>query len=281
MRREIGGGGRVYRRADGIVLAESKMPFFRLMILFLLRAPPPTPQLRVLFMPSLPVATLAVMRFRRQAWHYSLLLLTLGVLGCLLVYPIFLTIQGAFEKVQGEGVGKGFSNVTLDHFRLLLENPMFFRSLGNSALLAVATTTVATIIALPLALLAAQYKFPGKTFFNAAVLVPMILPPFVGAIGVRAILGREGAFNALFGTHFDILGSAKIWGVVGVQALSLYPIIFLNTTAALANLDPALDEAAENLGAGWWRRFFKITLPLVRPGIFAGATIVFIWAFTE
>ncbi|MBL8886650.1 MAG: iron ABC transporter permease [Phycisphaerales bacterium] len=221
------------------------------------------------------------MRFRRQAWHYSLLVLTLGVMGMLLVYPIFLTIQGAFEKVQGEGLGRGFSNFTLDHFRLLFENPMFFRSLGNSALLAVATTTLATIIALPLALLAAQYKFPGKTFFNAAVLVPMILPPFVGAIGVRAILGREGAFNALFGTHFDILGSAKVWGVVGVQALSLYPIIFLNTTAALANLDPALDEAAENLGAGWWRRFFKITLPLVRPGIFAGATIVFIWAFTE
>lgn len=221
------------------------------------------------------------MRFRRQAWHYSLLILTLGVMGMLLVYPIFLTIQGAFEKVQGEGLGRGLSNFTLDHFRLLFENPMFFRSLGNSALLAVATTTLATIIALPLAMLAAQYKFPGKTFFNAAVLVPMILPPFVGAIGVRAILGREGAFNALFGTHFDILGSAKVWGVVGVQALSLYPIIFLNTTAALANLDPALDEAAENLGAGWWRRFFKITLPLVRPGIFAGATIVFIWAFTE
>mgnify|MGYP001359735778 FL=1 len=221
------------------------------------------------------------MRFRRQAWHYSLLILTLAVMGCLLVYPIFLTIQGAFERVQGDGLGRGFSNFTLDHFRLLLENPMFFRSLGNSAFLAVATTTLATIIALPLALLAAQYKFPGKTFFNAAVLVPMILPPFVGAIGVRAILGREGAFNTLFGTHFDILGSAKVWGVVGVQALSLYPIIFLNTTAALANLDPALDEAAENLGAGWWRRFFKITLPLVRPGIFAGATIVFIWAFTE
>ncbi|MFO0859289.1 MAG: iron ABC transporter permease [Phycisphaerales bacterium] len=220
-------------------------------------------------------------RFRRQAWHYALLLCTLAVLGCLLLYPIFLTVQGAFEKVQGEGFGRNFSNLTLDHFRLLWSNPNFFVAIGNSAMLAVATTTVAIVIALPLALLAAQYKFPGKTFFNAAVLVPMILPPFVGAIGVRAILGREGAFNALFGTHFDILGSAKFWGVVGVQALSLYPIIFLNTTAALANLDPALDEAAENLGAGWWRRFFKITLPLVRPGIFAGATIVFIWAFTE
>src|SRR6185436_3358084 len=82
-------------------------------------------------------------------------------------------------------------------------------------------------------------------------------------------------------TQLDILGSAKIFGVMALQALSLYPIIYLNATAALANLDPALGEAAENLGAGPVRRFFRITLPLVRPGLFAGATIVFIWSFTE
>jgi iron(III) transport system permease protein len=213
-----------------------------------------------------------------------LLAATLSVLAVLLLYPIFLTVAGAFEKQPGGGLsgsGSFLSNLTLEHFRVLSTNPNFFRAIGNSALLAVTTTILATAIALPLALLASSYKFPFKTFFNAAVLVPMILPPFVGAIGVRAILGREGALNALFGSDFDILGNAKFWGVVGVQALSLYPIVFLNTTAALANLDPALDEAAENLGAGWWRRFFKITLPLVRPGIFAGATIVFIWAFTE
>ncbi|MDX2118087.1 MAG: iron ABC transporter permease, partial [Planctomycetota bacterium] len=135
--------------------------------------------------------------------------------------------------------------------------------------------------ALPLAVIAANFRFPGKSFFNASVLIPMILPPFVGAIGVRALLGRAGALNAITGWDLDILGDAKYFGVIAVQALSLYPIIFLNTTAALANLDPALDEAAENLGAGWWKRFFRITLPLVRPGIFAGATIVFIWSFTE
>ena len=109
----------------------------------------------------------------------------------------------------------------------------------------------------------------------------MIIPPFVGAIGLRALLGREGSINSLLGTHFDVLGDAKFWGVVLAQSLSLYPIIFLNTTAALANLDPALGEAAETLGARGMRRFWKITLPLIRPGIFAGATIVFIWAFTE
>lgn len=66
-----------------------------------------------------------------------------------------------------------------------------------------------------------------------------------------------------------------------MQALHLYPILYLNLTAALANVDPTLEEAASNLGAGRWRRFFRCTLPLILPGIFAGTTIVFIWAFTE
>jgi iron(III) transport system permease protein len=58
-------------------------------------------------------------------------------------------------------------------------------------------------------------------------------------------------------------------------------VIYLNLTAALANLDPALEEAAENLGAGAWTRLRRVTLPLVRPGLFAGATLVFIWSLTE
>ncbi|RMH13371.1 MAG: iron ABC transporter permease, partial [Planctomycetota bacterium] len=102
-----------------------------------------------------------------------------------------------------------------------------------------------------------------------------------GAIGVRALMGREGAINALFGTNWDFLGEARFFGVVLLEALHLYPIIYLNATASLANLDPALNESAENLGSGPWRRFFRITLPLIRPGLFAGSTIVFIWSFTE
>src|SRR5947208_14357655 len=66
-----------------------------------------------------------------------------------------------------------------------------------------------------------------------------------------------------------------------IDALSLYPSLFLNATAALANLDPAMEQAAANLGASRWRIFRSITLPLLRPGLFAGATIVLIWSFTE
>jgi iron(III) transport system permease protein len=77
------------------------------------------------------------------------------------------------------------------------------------------------------------------------------------------------------------LGEGRMLGVVIMEVLHLYPIIYLNAAAALANLDPALEEAASNLGCTGWRRFQRITLPLIMPGVFAGGTIVFVWAFTE
>jgi iron(III) transport system permease protein len=117
----------------------------------------------------------------------------------------------------------------------------------------------------------------------------MILPPFVGAIGVRQMLGQNGSLNALLahlglweaGGGPDWLGEGRMWGVVALNALHLYPILFLNLTAALANLDPAMEEAAENLGCTGFRKFRRITLPLIMPGLFAGGTIVFIFSFTE
>lgn len=208
--------------------------------------------------------------------QYGLLAGTLGLLGLFLLYPILLTVKGGFAR--DPATGSGF---TLEHLRLIFEDPTLVAGLGNALKIAIATTTLTIVIALPLAVLSAGYLYPGKKFFNALILVPLILPPFVGAIGMRALLGRQGAINALFGMEWDFLGNAKFWGVVVVEALHLYPIIYLNATASLANLDPALDEVAENLGARWWRRFTRVTLPLIRPGLFAGATIVFIWSFTE
>ncbi|MBC7835586.1 MAG: iron ABC transporter permease [Phycisphaerales bacterium] len=212
-----------------------------------------------------------------RRWAPQLLTLALILcLGATLVYPIALTIRGAFAADPQSGSG-----FTLDHLRLVFVDPVQRGSLMTSFALAVATTTLAIILALPLAILAATYRYPLKGALGAIILVPLILPPFVGAIGMQAILGREGALNSLLGTSWDVLAAGKFWGVAGVEALHLYPIIYLNATAALANLDPALDEAAENLGAGFWRRLLRITLPLIRPGLFAGATVVFIWSFTE
>ncbi|MBX3409472.1 MAG: iron ABC transporter permease [Phycisphaeraceae bacterium] len=212
----------------------------------------------------------------RRAWHYALFGGVMFLLVVFLLYPIFLTVRGGFYADAATKEGFTFDNLTI-----ALSDPRVLTGLFNSFKIACGTTALAIALALPLALISARFDFPGKKFFSAVVLVPMILPPFVGALGVRALLGRAGSINALFGTEFDVLGEARLMGVILVEALALYPIIFLNATATLANLDPALGEAARNLGAGPIRRFFRITLPLIRPGLFAGATIVFIWSFTE
>lgn len=207
----------------------------------------------------------------KTRWYILLAALS-ATLGILFVLPIFLVVRGGFW------VDGGF---TFDYFLGVFRNPIYAEGLLNSLRIATGTTLLALCIALPLAWLSHKYEFPAKALFSALVLVPMILPPFVGAIGMTQILGRYGVLNALLGTSIDWIGQARYAGVVSIQALSLYPIIYLNTTAALANIDPAMDEAAANLGCPAFKRFFRITLPLIMPGLFAGGTIVFIWSFTE
>lgn len=230
-------------------------------------------------------------RFYQYALAWALLLF----LGAFLIWPILLTVSGGFiepviETAEGELVGGGF---TLEYVASVFRDPIAMQGLTNSLLIGLCTTMLCVVLTLPLAVLAGRYDFAGKPLITSLLLVPLILPPFVGVIGLRAILGRMGAFNTflqqvgiLDPAHpgIDWLGGeigGRFWGVVVMEALHLYPILYLNVTAALANLDPALDEAAQNMGAGRWRRFFRVTLPLILPGIFAGSTIVFIWSFTE
>jgi len=195
--------------------------------------------------------------------------------------PIGETLGGAFRQPDG--------SFTLAYLIEVFRNPIYLEGLWNSVQMGVYSTALTLCIALPLAFLTDRYLFPGKSLFGALVLIPMILPPFVGTIGVKQILGQEGALNALLESlhlldpnhPIDWLGASRLGGVVVMNALHLYPILYLNVVAALANVDPAMEEAAENLGCTGFRKFWKITLPLIMPGIFAGGTIVFIWAFTE
>jgi len=197
------------------------------------------------------------------------------------IWPVLQILQGGFVDADGK--------LTFAYLGALLSDPVYLGGLRNSLLLACATTTLALLIALPLAVVSDRYLFPAKNLLGSLVLVPMILPPFVGAIGIKQIFGQYGAFNALLhhlgllapGATIDWFAANQFWGIAVVQALSLYPIIYLNAVAALANIDPAMEEAAQNLGCTGLRRFVKVTLPLIRPGLFAGGTIVFIWAFTE
>ena len=197
------------------------------------------------------------------------------------LWPILQILKGGFIDANGR--------LTFAYLGSLLTDPIYLGGLANSFRLATTSTVFALLIALPLAFVSDRFLFPLKGFLGSFILVPMILPPFVGAIGIKQILGQYGALNALLidlglrphGWTFDWLGANQFLGVALINALSLYPIIYLNAVAALANIDPAMEEAAENLGCTGLRRFWRITLPLIKPGLFAGGTIVFIWAFTD
>lgn len=207
--------------------------------------------------------------------------LTTAFFACFFVYPIWHTVREAFFDPAG-----GF---TLAYLAEWFRNPIILEGLANAFWMGLFSTLLAILVALPLALVNHAWKFPGRELFNALVLVPLILPPFVGALGIRQFLGQAGVLNAFLidlglmdaSAPFDWLGEGRLAGIVLMNALHLYPIAYLNLTAALANLDPALEEAAENLGCHGVRRFFRVTLPLIMPGLFAGGTIIFIWAFTE
>jgi iron(III) transport system permease protein len=211
----------------------------------------------------------------------AVLLITLAVFGCFFFLPIWEILQGGFRDADGR--------LTFDYVYEVFADPIYREGLRNAFLLAVLSTGLTFVIALPLAYMTDRFVFPGKKLLSSLILVPLILPPFVGAIGVRQIFGQYGALNAFLtqaglvpeGLAIDWLGTNRFWGIVIMNALHLYPILYLNAVAALANVDPAMEEAAENLGCTGFRKFFKITLPLINPGVFAGATIVFIWSFTE
>ena len=210
----------------------------------------------------------------------AFLALLLAFFGAFLFYPVALSLKQAFAAD-----GK----FTLRYFELLLSSPLQRESLANSFLIAFLTTGLTTLLTLPLGWLMTRFDFRGKALLSGLLLVPMIMPPFVGAIGLRQLLARYGSVNLLLmklglvapDAPIDWLGAGGFWGIVLLQVLNLYPIMFLNVSAAMANIDPAMREAAQNLGAGGWRLFRTVTLPLILPGYFAGAIIVFIWAFTD
>ena len=212
------------------------------------------------------------------SWPILTFLLALAAFfAVFLFYPLWYAFVNAFV-IDGE--------LTTLYFRLMGTNPIYREVILNSFRLGVITTLATTLLTLPIAFLIARYDFGGKGFLNGLILVPMVLPPFVGAIGMQQMFARFGSINLLL-LKLGLVDRPVDWfgggfaGVVILEVLHLYPIMYLNVAAALSNIDPSLEEAARNLGSKGFRLFRTVTFPLMLPGYFAGAIIVFIWAFTD
>jgi iron(III) transport system permease protein len=197
----------------------------------------------------------------------------MGVLLLLLtsfiLYPLLRVLFVAVSDAQG---------ITARHLLNFLARPLFREALINSLAAGGLAVVFGSLLGVPLAYFSVRYQFCGKILLQTLGVLPLVIPPFVGAVALQLILGRSGMVNLLLLRWF---GVGVPWmeglaGVILVQTLHFFPFIMLNTAVSLANIDHSLEEMAQNLGSHGWRLFRRITLPLMLPGYVAGCLLTFI-----
>ncbi|MCA0441357.1 MAG: iron ABC transporter permease [Proteobacteria bacterium] len=201
--------------------------------------------------------------------------LILAFLLVFLILPVGTVIYTAFVTDTGA--------LTVGHFGNFFDQLVFRESFFNSLWVALASTFFASVIALPLAYLTVRFEFRGALLIQTLGVLPLIMPPFVGAVALQLIFGRSGSVNLLLNDWFDITIPIMdgLVGVTFVESIHYFPFILLNLVAAMRNIDGAMEESALNLGARGWRLFRRVIFPLAMPGYLAGAALVFVKVFDD
>ncbi|MGE0312222.1 MAG: ABC transporter permease [Lautropia sp.] len=199
----------------------------------------------------------------------------LAFLLLFLVLPVLQVFGAAFVNADG--------SPTTGHFQAFFSQGLMREAFFNSLYVAVMSTVFAALIAVPLAYFTVRFEFRGALLIQTLGVLPLVMPPFVGAVALQLIFGRSGSINLLldeyFGFTLPIMEGLN--GVVFVEAIHYFPFILLNLTVALRTIDGAMEEAAMNLGAHGWRLFRRVIFPLAMPGFVAGASLVFVKVFDD
>ena len=194
---------------------------------------------------------------------------------CFLVLPVGTVIYTAFVTETGA--------LTVGHFANFFNQGVFRESFFNSLQVALASTFFASLIAVPLAYLTVRFEFRGALAIQTLGVLPLVMPPFVGAVALQLIFGKNGSVNLLLDDWlgFTIPIMDGLVGVTFVESIHYFPFILLNLVAAMRNIDGAMEESALNLGARGWRLFRRVIFPLAMPGYLAGAALVFVKVFDD
>jgi iron(III) transport system permease protein len=205
-------------------------------------------------------------------------------------FPFYIIQQPSFSILHQHPIGVFFE---------IKETPIIFDPEGlvlviqgvdmgiimNSIYTGLLTTLFSTLLGVSLAFIMARFDFHGKAVLRTLLLVPLLAIPFVGAIGVKRLLSVDGSLNLLFHEVLHIWPTKLVFegfgAVILVQTLHFFSLTYLSAYSAFINIDPTLEESAENLGAKGFTLFRKVTLPLALPGIEAGAILTFIMSIED
>ena len=154
-------------------------------------------------------------------------------------------------------------------------------SLRLSLVCSVSATLASVVLGLPLAWLLARARFPGRRLLRAAVTLPMVLPPVVGGIALFYALGRRGLVGRYLFEWFGIRLPFTTAGAIVAETFVALPFFVVTVEAALRSMDRRLEDAARTLRASRTQTFWRVTLPLVRPSLVAGAVLCWARALGE
>jgi iron(III) transport system permease protein len=201
-----------------------------------------------------------------------------AVLAFLLLF-LLLPVGRVFITAFLDGDG----TLTLGHFSAFFSQGLMRESFFNSLYVAVMSAVFAALIAVPLAYFTVRFDFRGAILIQTLGVLPLIMPPFVGAVALQLIFGRSGSINLLLQDNFSFTLPIMegLNGVIFVESIHYFPFILMNLTVALRNIDGAMEEAAMNLGCKGWRLFWRVIFPLAAPGFVAGASLVFVKVFDD
>ncbi len=193
-----------------------------------------------------------------------------------LLVPVATVIVTAFRD-------KATGAFTLVNFLDFARTDLFVRSFWNSVYVSSMSVVVASVFALPLAYYTTRFEFRGAAIVQTLGIIPLIMPPFAGAVAMQLLFGRNGSVNLLLDQYFGfkIPFMEGLNGVIFVQSIHYFPFILINLSAALRNIDRSMEESAQNLGSSGLRLFRRIVFPLAMPGYIAGASLVFIKVFDD
>lgn len=163
----------------------------------------------------------------------------------------------------------------------LLADPVVLTALRLSLITATLATALCVLVGVPLAWLLAQPSLPGRSLLRALVTVPLVLPPVVGGVALLLVLGRRGLIGSWLDDTFGLTLPFTPAAVVLAEAFVALPFLVLSVEGALRAADRRYEEAAATLGASRWTVFRRVTLPLVAPGVLAGAVLAWARALGE
>jgi iron(III) transport system permease protein len=199
-------------------------------------------------------------------------LLVFAGLGLFILFPLYRILA---YSVTGEN--GGFSLAAAFE---AIGSATYLRTFRNSLVLGIVTASIATTIGYIFAYALTRTAIPFKGFFKAIATIPVISPPFVLSLSMIFLFGRNGLITRkLLGIDsFNVYGMHSL---VVVQSISFFPIAYLTLTGILEKLNPAVEDAALNLGASRSRIFRTVTLPLSLPGIVSALLLVFIQSMED